>query len=112
MCTTGEKIKELRLKKKLSRKKLSQISGVSESHITFIEMNMRNPTLNTIRKISKALGVKILNVIQEEEKQCVSVGEKLDKTFKKLNIDTSNLTNEQLNLIISQALLTLKLLEK
>ena len=51
----GEALKERRLKKKLTIAKLSQLSGVSASHIYRIESGARSPGGQIIAKLEKVL---------------------------------------------------------
>jgi len=53
----GKKLKEVRLKKKLSQGDVSRILGVHRSYISGLERGRRNPSLLTVQKIAKALGV-------------------------------------------------------
>ncbi|MBI2631344.1 helix-turn-helix transcriptional regulator [Candidatus Nomurabacteria bacterium] len=53
----GENLKRLRLKKKLSQGDLSKSLGVDRAYISNIENGRMNPTLSTLEKISKALGI-------------------------------------------------------
>lgn len=53
-----ENLKALRKKKKLSQRKLSEISGVSYSMVCKLESGeQNNPSLETVEKIASALGV-------------------------------------------------------
>ncbi len=58
MSTFGKRVRQLRLKKKLSQERLAELAGL---HITFvgaIERGQRNLSLVTIVKLAKALKVK------------------------------------------------------
>jgi len=55
----GNKIKEIRLRKGLSIKEVHQISGLSSSLISKVERGIINPTLNSLVKISKGLGIHV-----------------------------------------------------
>ncbi len=52
------KIKEMRIKKKISLTKLSELSGISRTHINDIENNQKMPSLFCIIKLANALGIK------------------------------------------------------
>lgn len=54
--TIGEKIKDLRTKKGLSMKQLSEKSGLSLVTICAYETEKRTPRLSNINKLAKALG--------------------------------------------------------
>jgi len=49
------RIKEIRMKKGLTQKELSEQSNLSERQIIRIENNKSNPTLCTLDRIAKAL---------------------------------------------------------
>jgi len=54
----SQKIKRLRIKKKLTQEKLAYLSGISHNTIVKIEnATMKNPTVKTVSHIVKALGV-------------------------------------------------------
>lgn len=53
----GETIRQLREEKGLSQKKLAQRTGVANSTMNLYETNERNPSLSTLIKLSKVLGV-------------------------------------------------------
>ena len=53
----GKKLKKVRLKKDLSQGDVARILGVHRTYISGLERGVRNPSLLTIRKIAKALGV-------------------------------------------------------
>ena len=59
------KIKKLREKLRLSQEKLARLADVSNNTIINIESGkQQNPTVDTIKKISKALNVSIEELIK------------------------------------------------
>lgn len=60
-------IKRLRLEKGLSQKRLAEEAGLSQSFIHSIEVGQKSPTIRSIRKIAKALGVPVEEIIREGE---------------------------------------------
>ena len=60
-------IREIREKKGLSQKKLSKLSGVSSSHIGYLENGEREPTISVLYKIAKALNVDIKELFKYED---------------------------------------------
>lgn len=50
-------LREVRLKKNLSQGDIARILGVHRSYISGLERGRRNPSLLTVQKIAKALGV-------------------------------------------------------
>jgi transcriptional regulator with XRE-family HTH domain len=53
----GENLKSFRLKKELSQGDLADRLNVDRAYISNIENGRMNPTLSTLEKISKALGI-------------------------------------------------------
>ncbi len=57
------RLKEARLKKKLSRGDVAKILGVHRTYISGLERGVRNPSLLTVQKIAKAIGVKVKQLV-------------------------------------------------
>ncbi|MTI83289.1 MAG: helix-turn-helix transcriptional regulator [Firmicutes bacterium] len=53
--TIGEKIRDLRLRNELTLKELANNAGISLSYLGDIEKNRTNPSIETLKNISKAL---------------------------------------------------------
>ena len=53
----GKKLKEVRLKKDLSQGDVARILGVHRTYISGLERGARNPSLLTVQKVAKALGI-------------------------------------------------------
>ncbi len=53
----GKKLREVRLKKGKSQGDIAKILNVHRSYISGLERGARNPSLLTIQKVAKALGV-------------------------------------------------------
>ena len=60
----GKKVKEVRLKKKMSQGGLAKILGVHPTYISSVERGIRNMALNNIERLAKALGVPIEELIK------------------------------------------------
>lgn len=77
-------LREEREKRKISQGQLSYKSGISVSIISKIEQGLRNPTINTVLSMGKALGIDVLillekmNVITESD-----IEKHLNMTLKK-----------------------------
>ncbi|MGB3945974.1 MAG: helix-turn-helix transcriptional regulator [Candidatus Saccharimonadales bacterium] len=54
----GKRVRELRKAKKLSQSQLADKVGVDRSYIGLLERGERNPSLEVIADIAKALGTK------------------------------------------------------
>ncbi len=63
----GKVIAENRIKKKMSQEVLSGLSAIGRTHLSAIERGMRKPTLETLYKISQALGVRMSELVNEIE---------------------------------------------
>ena len=60
----SQKIKPLRVKKKLTQEKLAYLSGISHNPIAKIENDAtKNPAVKTLSHIAKALGVSVDRLI-------------------------------------------------
>lgn len=55
----GENLKRIRTAKNISQGEISRILGVDKSFVSNIENGKTNPTLATIAKIAKAVGVSV-----------------------------------------------------
>ena len=61
----AKKIESLRKKQGLSQEKLARLADVSNNTIINIEAGINNnPTIETIRKIAKALGISVEDLIK------------------------------------------------
>lgn len=55
----GKRIVKARNDKRMSQEKLAAESGIDRSHMGFIEQGRRKPTLSTLFKIVKTLGISL-----------------------------------------------------
>jgi transcriptional regulator with XRE-family HTH domain len=60
----GHRVKQLRLKRKMSQGKLAKILKVHPTYISGIERGIRNMTLKNIEKLAHALNVRIKDLIK------------------------------------------------
>ena len=58
----GKKVREERLKRKLSQEEFADVAGVHRTYIGMIERAEKNITLENIEKIAKALNIKIADL--------------------------------------------------
>ena len=63
------KLHYVRTTKKITQIKLSRLTGISQSHISEIELGKQSPTLKTLEKIANALKVNPLELIEIINKQ-------------------------------------------
>lgn len=57
--TIGDRIREIRLKTKLTQKQLGERSGIAEPTIRRYELGKLNPKIETLQKIADALGTDV-----------------------------------------------------
>ena len=60
----GEKVRQERLKKKLSQEDLADLAGVHRTYIGMVERAEKNITLKNINKIAIALDIKITDLLK------------------------------------------------
>jgi transcriptional regulator with XRE-family HTH domain len=65
--TIGATIAQLRGDKGLSQEALADLCGVHRTYISQLERGLKNPTLNVLQKISKALDVPLSELIERYE---------------------------------------------
>jgi transcriptional regulator with XRE-family HTH domain len=58
------RLKELRERRGLTQEQLSEKSGVGRSHLARLETGKQDPTLSTLEKLAKALGVKVGSLLE------------------------------------------------
>jgi transcriptional regulator with XRE-family HTH domain len=60
-------LREKREQQKISMTRLAEMSGLSQGMISLVEHEQRNPTLETLLRITTALGIELSRVIAEAE---------------------------------------------
>ncbi|HHT7239761.1 TPA: helix-turn-helix domain-containing protein [Bacillus cereus] len=55
MKVKGSYIKELRINKKLTQKRLAELSEISESMVSKVELGVKSTKVETLKKIANAL---------------------------------------------------------
>ena len=63
----GDVLKEVRIGKKISQEKLAEYCELDRTYISLLERGLRQPTLITIFKISKALNILPSELIKKVE---------------------------------------------
>ena len=64
---TGQMIRMLRKQRGLTQEVLSGLAAISRSHLAEIETGRNNPNVETLWRISEALGMKLSDLIQMVE---------------------------------------------
>ena len=67
----SERLKSIRVAKNMSVYKLSQLSGVSETHIRDLERGDRNPSIDTLCRLVEPLGVPVSELFTESNNMTV-----------------------------------------
>jgi len=62
----GNRITALRKEKKLSQQKFSYAADMERTYLTHIEKGRKNISLNTLEKITEALGVTIQDFFKDD----------------------------------------------
>jgi transcriptional regulator with XRE-family HTH domain len=55
----GRRVRALRMKRGLSQEELAESSGLHRNYVGAIERGEKNPTITTIKKLTKALKVSL-----------------------------------------------------
>ncbi len=69
----GERIRELRARRGMTRKILAQQSGVSERYLAQLETGHGNISIVLLRQIAQAMGLPLVDVVREEPEQPVEL---------------------------------------
>jgi transcriptional regulator with XRE-family HTH domain len=62
-------LQEERIRRKLSKYFVAQESGLSPQMIAYVERGMRNPTLETVLRMSEAMKVDLAKIITHARKE-------------------------------------------
>jgi XRE family transcriptional regulator of biofilm formation len=63
----GDRVKKLRVEKKMSLSELADLAGVAKSYLSSLERNLqRNPSIQFLEKISAVLNVPVDHLIHEQ----------------------------------------------
>ncbi|GIP10457.1 hypothetical protein J1TS5_26270 [Paenibacillus macerans] len=63
----GENIKKFRKENKLTQEGLAKLANLSRSYIADVEKDRYSPSLETLKTIANALGIKVSQLIGEDE---------------------------------------------
>ena len=66
---TGRMIQMLRKKKGLTQEVLSGLAGIPRGHLGMIETGTVNPTVETLWKISEALGIRLSDLFRRVDEE-------------------------------------------
>ena len=62
----GHNVRRLRIAAGLSQAELAERMGVDRAYVSGLELGHRNPTIVTLWHITKALGVNLRSLVQEQ----------------------------------------------
>lgn len=110
--TLAQNIKDIRRAKKLSRRQLGLLTGMSQEYIAGLETGTRkNPSLDKLQKLAKSLNVTIADIIRGEGEKAETFGTQLDDLCRKNNIIVDDLTEEEYEVVLGKILLLLNNLQ-
>ena len=64
------KLRELRISQRITQSALAELAGITQVTVSHIECNPHPPTIDTMLKVSKALGVELTDI--DEFKQRIA----------------------------------------
>lgn len=101
MKPIGEKIREFRELKGLSIRQLAEEAGCSPSLVSQLENNRVDPSISTLKKIAKALGVNIVDFFMEDylnhEDVVTSIQDRVDIQLKRWDAKIQSLVKSTRN---------------
>lgn len=63
----GKRLRYIRQSKNISIYKLSEETGISQNHISGIELGKRQPTVDTLKRLVAPLGITLAELFNENE---------------------------------------------
>lgn len=68
MIKVGDRTKKIRLQKGFTQEQLARLIGRPTSYVTRFELNeFKNPKLDTLNRFSKALGISVVDFLNENK---------------------------------------------
>ncbi len=98
MSETGKKVREIRLRRGISQNRLAKSAGISQSALSAIESNVKNPSAVTVELLATALGVTTAELLGEDvDDNVISASERqLILTWRALNPQGREYIRQQL----------------
>lgn len=87
-------IRDLRQRRNLTLQELAQRAGLSVSYLSEVERGKKQPSLETIEKLSTALNISKEGLISQDTKNPVSLGDKVALLRQKLGLSLSDLAEK------------------
>ncbi len=66
LLVVGQRVRRQRAEKSMSRKRLAEVSGVSERYLAQLESGQGNMSIALLRKVTTAIGMSLGNLMAEE----------------------------------------------
>jgi len=88
-------IRTLRKRRGLSQEQLAKASGVSTQYISLLENNDRNVTIDVIEAIGKALGVRAIELFEDDAQTSASPAKSIRDAIKLMQDVEKKLTASQ-----------------
>lgn len=64
----GERLRDVRLRRKLTQETLAQLAGMSEAYISNMEHGLKVPSLTTVLRLAVALNCKVMDLVGAYDK--------------------------------------------
>lgn len=94
----GDNIRKIRIAKKLSQKEVIMNANIDTAQYSRIESNKTEPSLTTIEKITKALGVSLSELFEEKEKEILTTNSGMRAITERM-LQIESLSEEESNAI-------------
>jgi len=66
LLVVGQRVRRQRAEKSMSRKRLAEVSGVSERYLAQLESGQGNMSIALLRKVTTAIGMSLGNLMSEQ----------------------------------------------
>ena len=66
LMVVGQRVRQQRARKSMSRKKLAEVSSVSERYLAQLESGQGNMSIALLRKVTSAIGISLGDLMSEE----------------------------------------------
>lgn len=67
MVSIGDNIRKYRKIKNITQKELGETIGISNTYLSDIETGRTNPSIKTLKKIAKGLGINYMELLKDTE---------------------------------------------
>lgn len=95
----GKRIRELRIKKRLSQEQIALKAGITTAYLGQIEREEKNPTVKLVEKISNALGLSLSELFSNQKIQLTNIDEGIESIIFEIKYLSEKEKNEMLDII-------------